>query len=324
MREGRTAVSILGLGSIGLRHARNFAKLGARVTAFDPDESRRSLAEAEEIETMVDRAAALHGSDAVVIASPNKFHLYDLQAALETGCHVFVEKPIAHTDEGVDELLDKFKNAEHIVFCGFNLRFHPAVMAAREAILGGHIGDILWARFQMSDYLPDWRPHTDYREGYANDPVSGGVLFDVIHEFDVANTLLGAATTVAASARHTGLLDLQAEDCADVLLRHESGVISALHIDYATRPRRRAYEIAGSKGILSIDLDARSLTMTITSGEQKTEIYPGSYAEDYANEARDFLRCIETGSAPACDGYQALTVLRQVLRARELAGLPSS
>ena len=319
------AVAILGLGSIGLRHAYNLTILGAQVTGFDPDAERRALAEAEGFKTTTERGAALDGAAAVVIASPNRFHLEDLEAAAAADCHVLAEKPLAHTDEGLEDILGDFESRGLVVFAGFNLRLHPAIAAARQWLDEERLGTVLWARFQMSDYLPGWRPQQDYRLGYGADAVSGGVLFDMIHEFDLAAHLLGPAVVETAAARTSGLLEVACEDIADVVLRHQSDVHSSLHLDYVTRPRQRVAEIAGSGGRIDIDLDARRLVLTSVDGATREDIrFPATYADDYRAEAAAFVQCVAGDAVPACDGRQALSVLQNVLQARRLAGLPTS
>lgn len=320
-----TTIAVLGLGSIGMRHAGNLLALGSPVIGYDPDPQRRAVlveaggAVAESRETALDEACA------AVIASPSRFHLQDLAAAAEAGCHVLAEKPLAHTAKGLEDILAEFESRGLVVFAGFNLRYHPAIIAARQWFEEGRLGTLLWARFQMSDYLPGWRLHQDYRQGYASDAVSGGVLFDMIHEFDLANHLLGPAGVETAAARHSGFLDIACEDIADVILRHEGGVHSLLHLDYVTRPRQRVGEIAGSEGRIDIDLDARRLVLTGADGAISEDIqFEGAYDDDYRDEAAAFLKCVAGDTAPACDGRQALAVLHQVLKARQIAGLPAS
>mgnify|MGYP003151312883 CR=1 FL=1 len=80
-------VAVLGMGSIGYRHAVNLLALEQTVVGFDPDPiqgpSSSLLLGVKMAET---REAALEAADAVVIASPNTNHLEDLTAAVDAGC----------------------------------------------------------------------------------------------------------------------------------------------------------------------------------------------------------------------------------------------
>jgi len=151
------------------------------------------------------------------------------------------------------------------------------------------------------------------------------VLFDVIHEFDLANFILGPAKTVAAASGNSETLGISAEDSAEVILRHNSGVLSALHLDFVTRPRQRVTEIAGSEASLRLDLDARTVMVTDLEGVvMETIPHAGEYATDYEAEMTSFLACMAGQQSPPCDGWQALDILRQVLAARRFCALPKT
>lgn len=318
-------LAILGLGSIGIRHAGNALAMSEKVTGFDPDPVRRQLLIEKGGQAAESRAAALAGTRAAVVASPNAHHLDDIHAALSANCHVMVEKPLAHSTEGVQALLDMAQASNRLVFAAHNLRFHPAVMAAKAIIVSGALGTPLWARAVAASYLPDWRPQQDYRQGFAADARTGGAVFDFIHEFDLLAFLLGPYTAEAAVARCSGILDMAAEDCADAILRHDTGVVSTLHIDYITRPAIRVTEVTGTNGSLRIDIPGRQLVHLAADGaELVEESFGGEHGDDYITEMRAFLACSRGEAAPACDGAEALAVLAEVIRVRSLAGLPSS
>lgn len=324
-------VGILGLGSIGSRHAVNLSGLGRRTIAFDPNpERRRAMVQknadkAMPCEIATSREDAINNADAVVIASPNRFHLSDLRDIIRAGRHAFVEKPLSHADTGVDEIIAEADRSNLTVFAGFNLRFNPAIVCAKAMLAEDALGTPYWGRFLCGSYLPNWRQDADYRKGYAADPKTGGVIFDIIHEFDLATHLLGPATTVAAEARNTGQLEIESEDCADIVLKHESGVHSNIHIDYITRPSRRRAEIAASEGLLEIDVAGRSLKLFDHDNNVSFErTWQSTPNDEYIAEMKQFLACIENGEKPCCDGKEALKVLQQVLTARKMCGLPSA
>lgn len=316
-------VGVLGLGSIGLRHARNLINLGVEVVGFDPIEARRNLLLQAGAHATADRAAALNSVEAVVVASPSHLHLDDVRESIERRCHTFVEKPLATSSEGVRELLAKAAALGRIVFPALNLRYHPVVQEAKDILKSGDLGQALWGRLLLSSYLPEWRSNADYRRNYTADPRTGGILFDDIHEFDLATYLLGPAVVVAAVARRTGELEIAAEDCADIIFRHESGVHSSLHCDYASKVRQRIVEISCQGGLMRLDLMRRELQLINADGRVTTTAAGGTAADDYVAEARDFLDCLAGRSVPRCLPAEAVAVLEQVILARTLAGLPS-
>lgn len=317
-------VGVIGLGSIGVRHANNVQTLGLEVTGYDTDPLRVTKFSGLGGRLADTRAKILSNSDVVIIATPSGQHIKDLRDAIAARNHVFIEKPLAHTDKGLDDILGQAAARNLVVFAGLNQRFNPVNEAAKTLISAGGLGQPLWARFLCSSYLPEWRIGEDYRTGYAADPMTGGVLFDVIHEFDLANFLLGPAQTINSCARNTGFLEISAEDCADVVLEHDSGVRSILHLDYVTQPSRRKAEIAGSNGLLELDLIERRLQLFGTNGAIVDErSWSTSPNEDYLDEMKQFFRCITDGEPPRCSSEEALNVLRQVLVARRMSELPT-
>jgi len=315
---------VIGLGSIGCRHATNLVGLGETVVGFDPMDDRRKWANTNGVAFQSSRNALIEMSDAIIIASPNDQHLADLRDGVTANCHCFCEKPIAHTTDGLQEILGSASDKGLCVFSGLNLRFHPAVLEAKKLLEQGAIGTPLWASLISSHYLPDWRPHQDYKQGYTANPATGGVIFDIIHEFDLANFLLGPASTVSAVARNTGTIDILSEDCADIILVHESGVHSNLHLDYVTRPTQRTTKIGGIDGIIEIDLVNRSVTHHDRAGGIAThhDFSSSSSNDDYVLEMAAFIKSINENTPPQCSGYDSMNALEQVIAARRLCGLP--
>lgn len=314
-------LGVIGLGSIGLRHARNALVAGADVLGFDPDAHRGDLlGQAGGIFASTEDAI-FETCDAVVVCSPNSFHFDHMSRAIDAGLHALVEKPLSHKVEGLTDVLDKADEKGLIVGAAMNLRFHPVSLAAKRILRSGVCGTPIWARLTMSSYLPDWRPHQDYRQGYTADQTTGGVLFDIVHEPDLAAFLLGSFTVVAASAVRTGLLDIPSEDCADLILDH-AGVRSTVHVDYISTQKRRFFEIQCSRGFIHGDLNLRKFMAYDKEGViVNEELFPGAYDHDYVEEMKAFLSAVSGKGTYPCPARDALDVLTGVIQARRMAGL---
>jgi len=321
-----TRVAVLGLGSIGRRHAENLINLGVVVTAHDPGPMAGRTAEGLGIKLLHNRNEALANADAVIVASPNENHLDDVQAAFDAGCHVLCEKPVAHLISTDVLALPKLFESKNLVFaCGFNLRFNAAILKARNWIKDGRIGAVLWARFIQSSYLPDWRPGADYRHNYAADPVTGGVIFDVIHEIDLIRFLLGEAEAIGAVSRNSGMLDIPSEDIADLVFRHEKGIVSTVHLDYVTRPSMRTFDIAGTGGRVHVSIPDRAFKAWDSEGNLADDIVEyGSHSEDYVAEMKNFLASIQGTEAPVASGEAGIKALVAAIAARRLCNLPEA
>ena len=312
-------IAVLGLGSIGSRHVCNARHLGLEVVGYDPCAGAAHDLPAEGFVRADSAAAALADADAAVIASPSGQHLDDLAQAIRAGCPALVEKPIGHDPDRTARLLDEAAAAKLQVGAAFNLRCRSVVRAV-QARARDRLGDFVWARFVSASWLPDWRPGTDYRSGYANQPESGGVVFDVIHEIDLAAFLIGPAEIASSVTRQSGRLELKTEDTAEILLQHAGGCLSSLHLNFASPVRRRAIEICGTAGFVAADLRSGEITWRNPDGdvadEESTTIDPNA---EYQAVLADFLSALAQGAAPASDGHVGLAAVRLAHRARNMA-----
>ncbi|MEG3618554.1 Gfo/Idh/MocA family oxidoreductase [Magnetovibrio sp. PR-2] len=314
---------VLGLGSIGLRHAKNLINLGHDVIGFDPSAERGALLVEVSGRYESDKNAALGAADAALICTPSEYHFEDLCNAIDLGLHAFVEKPLAHSNTGLNELFKKADAKGRVIFHGLFLRHHPCVQKAQALIEDGSLGKILWGQAICSGYLPNWRPHQDYSKGYAANPLSGGALFDNIHEFDLMYALLGPAFVKKAETHQSGILNLPTEDIADVILRHDQGAQTTVHVDYVTQPSLRTTILSGTKGRLEMDLIKRKLTsLSVDHEGAYEETFPGTFDDDYVSEMEAFVDCIEGRAQPLCSNSDAAHVLDLILSSRTQSGLP--
>ncbi|MEQ8603710.1 MAG: Gfo/Idh/MocA family oxidoreductase [Marivibrio sp.] len=313
-------LAVLGLGSMGRKHAANALDAGLDVAAFDP-----AGAEMDSVKAMPSRSAALDWCDAVVVASPSWAHRDDLAAIVAAGRCCLIEKPFADRSEGVAELLAQAAAAGNVVAVAQNLRHHPAVERARTLLAEGAVGAARAAVSIGASYLPDWRPGRDYRRNYAADPASGGVIFDWVHEIDLLAHLLGPFEAAGAAADCSGPLVLGADEQAALTLRHRSGALSTLMLSYSVRPQMRRTTLLGPDGGLEIDIPARRLTAWDAERRPIEEVaFGGVHADDYRAELFDFLEAAAHGRAPRCPGDEALEILKGVLSLRAMAGLPAA
>ncbi len=321
-------IVVIGVGSIGQRHLKNLLGLGHEIVAvLDPSEARRAevrratsprcVVTADEDEVFGSAA------DAAVICSPTHRHLDQARAALRRGWHVFVEKPLAHTLEGTEVLVDEAKRVGRTVLVGCNLRFLPSLALVKRMVDDGRIGRPLAARAQCGYYLPFWRPGTDYREGYAaRQATGGGIILDSIHEFDYLTWLLGSPREVFAYASRVSSLEIDTEDNADVLLRFDDGAVANVHLDYLQRTYRRACDIVGEDGVIAWDYISQSVTV-YGKDDRRMEVFQESINTErnqmFVDEMRHFGRCVETGDSPMLDAAGGRAILEVALAAKAAA-----
>ena len=219
---------VVGYGSIGSRHARILSELGCDVSVVS---SRRIDA----WPCHDDLGKALEGTDPgyIVLANGTKDHHAALERLARLGYAglVLVEKPLFHA------LLEVPKNGFKRMFVAYNLRFHPVLQELRKLI-----GDesILCASTYAGQYLPEWRPGSDYRSGYSASRASGGgVLRDLSHEIDYTLWLLGAWQAVTALGGHVSRLEIDSDDVFSLMLVTDRCPIVNIQVNYLDRCLRR-------------------------------------------------------------------------------------
>lgn len=319
-----------GLGSIGQRHLRNLHALGHREffvyrtgNVATPIETEYRVKRLESFEA----GLALH-PDAVFITNPTVFHLAHTKQALAAGCHVFIEKPVSHTLEGVDELEHLAQKKGRVVFVGYQLRFHPILRAIKEQVDQGAIGKPLAAHISVGQYLPDWHPDEDYRTGYAaRKELGGGAILTLSHEIDYALWLLGPARSVYALGGHLSMLSLDVEDVAKMLIEFKSGCIADIHIDYLQRPPGRTFHLIGEKGKIEWDyFSDRARVYTYTNDKPAELLLPAGFEKNvmYREEVAQFIRAVEGREPPyssLADGIATLVLARAALTSLERKAL---
>ena len=319
-------VVVIGCGSIGKRHLRNLLALGvADVVAYDPREDRREEVRTTlNVETISDLDEAWKRDRTLaLITAPTSLHVPLAQKAAEHGCHLFIEKPLSDRLEGVEPLLSAVRERHLISLVGCNMRFHPGLMTIKQLLERGAIGRVVTARVEAGQYLPDWHPREDYRQGYsARRNLGGGVLMDGVHEIDYVRWLFGEVTSVACVAGQLSHLDIDTEDTASLLLRFASGTIGEIHLDYIQRIYSRSCHLIGDEGTIRWDFTAGE-TRCYTASTRAWEVFanpPGWEANQmYVDEMRHLLRCLQGEEASAQDAYEGARVLEIALAARTSA-----
>lgn len=315
---------VLGLGSIGRRHATNLAALypGARLTfvrrdAAEDDFSRNLGARViDRLETVIDEPL-----DLAVLATPSANHMDALPALVERACPLLVEKPVVTSLDdvvAVSRLLETSPPA--VRAAGFNLRFLPSLRRFRDLVADGRLGTPTRASFIAGQWLPSWRPGTDYRESYSADASrGGGVELDLSHEFDVARWFFGDLAVEFARGGQFTSLELRANDTSVSVLAPCPGraPVVTVALDYVARQRVRWYEVVGEAGRIEWSLDGR-LELSDAAGRHDLSVAPSDFdvGATYVEMIRGVVEAATTGVAagfqPLEDGLASTRLALQV------------
>jgi predicted dehydrogenase len=312
---------VLGCGSIGSRHARNLVALDVEVITQDLDPDRaRELAADVGGDFVVDRNDA--SVDVAVVATPTAVHASDAEWCLERGLHAFIEKPVASTREQLQHLASAARGSDRVAMVACNLRFSDGYRALREHLDG--VGRIVSIIADFGWYLPAWKPGNDYAAGYsASREQGGGVILDAaIHEIDYVLDLAGPAIHVDGLWTASRSLGIGVEDAAEITMRHESGCISHVHVDYLRRRYTRTCAIVGAEGTLFWDFAAGSVSLVRETDHVTfaAEGLDGDRNRMYVEEMRHFLAQVTTGIGAVNDLSRAAATTEVALQALDQGG----
>jgi predicted dehydrogenase len=317
---------VVGGGSIGARHLRNLRQLDAGPLALvEPDDTRRAV--------LIDECQALGFRrledglawcpDCVLIATPTNFHVPQALQAARVGCHLFIEKPLSHSREGIADLLQEAERQGLVTMVACNMRYHPGPAMVQALLQEGAIGRVLAARLHTGSYLPRWRPEQDYRHSYSASAKHGGAILDCIHEIDLALWYFGPARLLAAATSPATALGLKTDGLAEILLRHETGVLTSVHLNFVQRETRRHVQIIGTEGTASWDLAAGCVEIYDGDGRlARVLAQPPEWQlnQMYLDELSNFLQAVRKRQPIVNPLSGGLVALEIALAAKEKGG----
>lgn len=263
--------------------------------------------------------------DVVVVCTPPDSHAAITLAALEEGKHVLCEKPLARTIAEGEAMVAAAREKGLVLRCGFNHRYHPGVMAAKQQFDNGAIGQPIFAR---SVYGICGRP--GYEKEWRADPdiTSGGQLMEQgIHVIDLFRWFLGELQDVTAVVETSCWPIAPLEDNAFVICRTGAGVPASLHSSLTQWKNIFSFEVYGKEGYLAVEgLGGGYGTEKLTIGKtvfdrpfayETTEFRGGDIS--WKEEWLAFVDTIKTGAKPLDSATDGVMALRIVFAAYEAA-----
>jgi predicted dehydrogenase len=315
-------VGVIGLGYWGPKLARNFHQLPDANLEWgcDLDQSRldhiRGLY--PEVRTTRDYREVLASDvEAVCIATPVRTHYRLAVEALRAGKHVLVEKPLAACVRQVEEIIAEGDRQHRVVMTGHTFVYNPAVIAMKEIIASGCLGEIYYinaTRVNLGLFQPDIN-----------------VVWDLApHDISILLFVLGMEpVTVSARGGTYVQHSKRLHDVAYLSLNFPNGVLADIRVSWLDPCKIRRYTVVGShKMLVYDDVDPDNKIMIYDKGVDKppysdTEAefhlsyrygeavpYPVRWVEPLQQECRQFLDCIRQGTEPCSCGRNALQVIK--------------
>jgi inositol 2-dehydrogenase len=314
----KLGVGVLGVGEMGKRHAENLRRLvpAARLVAVADVAAQRAKQVADELEIehaypSLEEMALRKDIDAILIATPDKFHAAAIRTAAAAGKNILCEKPIATTLDDAHAALREMSRARVRLQIGFMRRYDPAYVAAMKRIEAGEIGTPVIFKSVGRD--KDQPPLAAYQSNV------NGMLFynNTIHDFDLARWLMKdevsevqAYTTTTIRPEVAAFGDVVA---SVVNLKYAHGAIgnieSYVQAVYAYDVRT---EIVGSKGSIFVgNLQKTPATFLSTHGSNEilADHFLSRFADAYLAEVQDFVHTILTDREPRVTGDDGLRAL---------------
>jgi len=269
-------VGILGLGSIGRRHARILNGLDKNIKFFAYRTKKGSLTDTLAYIKNVDEKEFFSKSfDLIIISNPSSLHFKTLEKIIKNGTakKVFVEKPFCLPNEIKEckQILSKSKNI--VIYPGNSLRFHPAITVIRDVIKSKKLGKTLECLTHFGTYMPNWHPYENYKKSYASrKDMGGGVLLTSIHEIDLVCHLFGNPKLQRSFIGNIFLKDIDVEDVAHLLMETEKCKIVNVSLNFFQKPLSRFIEICFEKGTISWNFMDPSVLIKTGKKEHKKKI----------------------------------------------------
>lgn len=305
----RIRVGVVGAGLIAGCHVR------AYTTADDVDvvavaDTNRPKAEQLAATVGAKACAGLDevlelGTDVVSVCTPPRSHAELTVRALEAGCHVLCEKPLALTVADARRIRDAAEASDRVVMIGHVSRFEPDHRAGRELVSAGNVGEVAMMLHSMTTALPGWS------EGgwLARQEESGGPLVDLsVHSFDYLAWVIGSpAVRVQAVAADS---PVGPATYALATVRYANGAMGQVEVSWA-HPAARGFkavvEITGTEGRVGWSYDSINGGAVYLADGRVSWLDPLG-ERGYAREIAAFVEAVRTGGpspVPVAEGYAA-------------------
>lgn len=319
-------VLIIGLGSIGKRYLRILKQLYPGIDIAVLRHSRCGDDEQTGNDyscfTSFDDAIAF-SPDVAILCNPATMHVEMAKRLAQQQIHLFIEKPISSESNTVKPLLELCSKSGLKLATAYNLRFLPTLQFFRKQILENKVGNLLSVRAEVGQYLPGWRPDTDYRKTVsAQRKLGGGVLLELSHEIDYLIWLFGRVNWVQAQLHKASSLEIDVEDTAFITLGfsrdQQEDLIVSLNMDFVRHDATRKCSIVGEAGTLSWDGINGSVDLYLKDSESREQLIKNQPERDYTYqcEVKSFFEAIQNDLTPQVTGEDGLRVLEVIGAAR--------
>lgn len=306
---------VVGCGASGKRHISNLLQL-KNIEGISVYTKNKECLKGLKGDGKINIINALDNieADFALIANETYKHIDTALFLAANGMDLFIEKPLSHNQDKIAELKEIARKKKIKIFVGYNLRYLGAMKYVKDRLSEKIIGDLYFAKIEVGQFLPSWRPDRDYRDSYsASEAKGGGVALDLSHEIDYMRYLFGDPCNWKVLKARASKLEIDSDDVFEGIYRYENNFICNVHMDYLQKDKKREIRIVGSEGLLHCDLIGKSIR--IKKGDKETVINDRDMFDidrTYMDELKHFIGVVEKDIIPDItldDGIKALELL---------------
>jgi len=318
--ERSIRVALVGCGYWGPNLARNFHQIPGSDLVACCDLNQQALEKMGRLypsARVTDDFASIcedETIDAVAIATPARTHYALAKAALQSGKHVLVEKPLALSTREASELVTLAEEHSRVLMVGHIFQYNPAVRYIKQLIDQGALGQIYYL---YSTRVNLGRVQSDINALWSIAP----------HDISILIYLLGAEPEWVSARGATYLTD-GIEDVVFIDLGFPGGILAHVHVSWLDPSKVRRMTIVGSKQMVVYDDVADEGKVKLYEkgvyrkgepgfGEFQYRVHSGAImipkldlVEPLRVECEHFIACIREGRRPETDGVNGLQVVR--------------
>ena len=317
-------IGIIGCGLIGKKRAGSLGDKGKLIACADLnlDRAKELASDFNAIATdSWEEILKIDNIDIVIVSTLHDSLSSITKSAIQSGKHVLVEKPAGRSFEEIEEVLPQLNTTDLKVRVGFNHRFHPAILKAKEIIKSGELGKLMFLRARYGHggrigYEKEWR---------ADPTKSGGgeIIDQGSHLIDLSRMFLGDFNIIKGLA-HTFFWDMDVEDNGFMILQNKKNQVAFLHASCTEWKNMFSMEIYGMNGKIDINgLGGSYGKETIIHYKMLKEMGPPlSFKWDFPgddiswkNEMEEFYKDIEHDRNPdpgLNDAHEVLKIINKV------------
>ncbi len=315
--------AILGAGGMGRLHAKNLSSIDSvslKAVCDVQESAAAELAESYNARAYTDFEEMLHTEkpDVLFVCLPPFAHHGEVEKAARAGVHIFLEKPLALTEEAACQMVQAVKESGVITQVGYHYRFGGAVRRLCSLIESGEAGrPVLFnARYECNSlHSPWWR---------KKEQCGSQLLEQAIHLYDMAIYLMGtpvSAMGYMANLCHTHVPDYTIEDVSAAVMRFQSGAFGTITATNCAVPERweNPFTVVFEK-VTAHFTDPNHAVFHDTGKEKTEETVVSCDVDMYREEVKAFMESVQAKEPSSCPIEEGLKSLQIVARLAESNG----